>query len=193
MMAPTHRLGAAAGWLGGCLLANPGHVATFCGALLAAISGPQCDLDNLATWSRVRTRYSRKRQPVRYWLTRMGARFRKHPVKYRIALFLSVFGRHRLGPSHSVIIAALVGLFLTAPWTQWPAWPWWVGPAIALGLASHIGLDLMNRSPVAVTWPVGEPVKGLGIRVGKAAEELLIRPVLGLAVLGLAWLIIRGG
>jgi hypothetical protein len=192
VLGPTHRLGGAAAWLGACLLVHPSPAAEAGGAVVAFLAGPQCDLDCLGTWSRTRRRWSKKRQPIRHHLSKWGATFRAHPVRYRIALLLSIWGKHRDGPAHSIYVVPLAGLVLMLPRLWLPAWPLWLGAAVAVGLLSHIALDLVTKGRTRVTWPWGKPWEGLGIRVGKATEVLAVRPVLGAAVLGFAWLIVRG-
>ena len=157
------------------------------GALLAAAAAPQCDLDNLGCWSKP-GKPKRKDKPVRWALSKVGFATHRHPVKYRIALILAEFGPHRRGPAHSVITALVLGVLLSLPMLAWHPWPWWIGPAVACGLISHIVLDLMNEEPVKVAWPFGPLVYGLGIKVGGAAEILGIRLLSYAATLGLLWL-----
>jgi hypothetical protein len=175
-------------WSGAALvLGAPAPVAVG-GATLAAVAAPQCDLDNLGAWSRVTKSPKRKEKPVRWALSKVGVATHRHPVRYRIALILTAFAPHRQGPAHSVITAAVAGVLLTLPMLAWPVWPWWTGAAAATGLISHIVLDLANEDPVRVFYPFGPLVYGLGIKVGKAWEILVIRPGCYAAALGLLWL-----
>jgi membrane-bound metal-dependent hydrolase YbcI (DUF457 family) len=171
----THSAFGAACWLGGAYLARAGHVAEAAGAVAAAVAAPWCDIDNVGAWG------SRRKGAL-------GVRWRKHPVRYRVALAVSVFGKHRQGPAHSLLVAPLLGVLAALPHARWAWWPLWAGAAISTGLASHILLDLANKRPVRLLWPWDLEAGGLGVPVGGAAELLLVRPLLLAALIGEGWL-----
>jgi hypothetical protein len=183
----THTAFAADSWLAFTLAwPHPSALAIVGGAALAGAAAPWCDLDLPAAWGGAR-RYSRRRAPVRSFLSRYGLypRFRAHPVKYRVSQAVALAGhRHRDGAAHSLVVAAALGLagaaallLSPAPWS----YLWWAAPALALGLASHPVLDLGNTYPVRLFWPFGPLFLGLGwTRVG-GPRELRLRGLLYLA------------
>jgi membrane-bound metal-dependent hydrolase YbcI (DUF457 family) len=187
MNGPTHMAFGAACWLGGCLVLHAPSIPAITGAILAALAAPQCDLDNLGAWSKM-SKPRRKDHPIRWTAAKLGVPTRKHPIRYRIALALAEFGPHRQGPAHSLITVGLVGVLLALPVLAVSWWPWTVGAAVACGLVSHIVLDLANDKPVRILWPLPLLVYGLGVKVGRFWEVMVIRLGCYAAVLGLAWL-----
>lgn len=150
------------------------------GGVAAALAAPLPDLDNVGAWA------ARHKGAF-------GVRWRKHPVRYRLALLLAAFGQHRQGPAHSLLVAPLLGLALVAPVGRWPWWPWWLGVAVSVAVVSHILIDLLNKRPVKALWPWDAEVGGLGVPVGGTVEMLLIRPLLLAALIGEGWLTFRHG
>lgn len=180
----THVLGGATAWLGVCALATPGPLPLLAGTAVAALAAPWCDIDNLGAWRRRRkrgiyrtTRRRRGHRPrSRYRLQLI--RWRKHPIRSRVAWLVSLLGEHRQGPCHSLLCLPLPGLAALIPILWIAAWPLWIPLAVMAGLASHILLDLANKKPVRLLWPLPLEVYGLGVLVGGATERWLVRPVL---------------
>lgn len=193
MNRPTHVAGGCAGWLGVSLLVHPSALAILAGTVLAGAVAPLNDIDNLGAWSRRKKRgiFKARRRGKTYRRVQL-VRWRRHPVKSRLSWLITLLGKHREGPCHSLLIVVPFGLAFLLPvlWLTW--WPLWLGPAVAVGLASHVGLDLLNERPVKVFWPFPLLVYGLGLRVGKVGETRLIRPLCMAAVPVLFWLTIRG-
>jgi hypothetical protein len=188
----THMMGGAAGWLALSLAAHPSAVAVVGGSVTAALAAPWADIDNPGAWS-ARRRYSKRRQPVRHRLSGWGwwPSFHRHPVKMRVSRFVAMFGRHREGPAHSLIVAAVLAVAgLGVVFAFAPA-VWWLPLAVGIGLGSHILLDRLNERPVRWVWPFGRGGCLSLIRVGGPGEALLGVGLVGvLAVEG--WATVRG-
>ena len=192
MNAPTHMAGGAAGWLGLAAVIHPAPVALLGGVIAAAVAAPECDLDNVGAWQRRKKRGIRVTgKPGHRRLRIQVIRWRSHPVRSRLSRLLGMFGQHRQGPAHSLFTPAAfaVASLAAAAVTGW--WPWWIGVAVAVGLATHILLDVLTKRPVRIWWPrQGNYRLGL-MKVGGTGEALVLLALV-LAVAGLGWLTIRG-
>src|SRR5215831_6195967 len=149
MRSPTHSLGGATLYVAACVLLPVPASAVAGGAIIAALAAPLPDLDNLGTWSR-HVRYSRRKHPVRYWLTRFGlwSPGPKHPFKRAISWVLTRLGTHRRGPAHSLLggVLAAAAAAWPAAWLTW--FPLWIPAGVLAGCWSHLLLDLANERPV---------------------------------------------
>ena len=191
---PTHSVFAAACWAGGCAITHPGPAILTAGALTAATVAPWPDIDNLGAWSRRKRRRITVRQRRGHTIPAVKVRvirWRKHPVKSRVSRLVCLFGDHREGPCHSLLILAATAALFAAPMLWLPWWPPWLPAATATGLCSHPILDLMNRRPVRIFWPLGRLWYGLGIRVGGPGEAITAL-TLTTALIPLAWLALGG-
>lgn len=78
---------------------------------------------------------------------------------------LQFFTKHR-GMVHSLIFGLIISLLI--------AWlSRWAGFAFFVGFASHLFLDSLTKSGVAIFWPLSKKRFGFGIKSGGIFEEIL--------------------
>jgi LexA-binding, inner membrane-associated putative hydrolase len=174
----THCWAAAAATLMAGALVGAPVLAVAGGTAAAVIVAPWCDIDNRGSWARRKRRQLSLRRTGRgknrRWRLKMQViRWRKHPLKSRLSWLVSLFGPHRRGPTHSLLILIPAGLACSIPVVFIPWWPVWLGPAVAIGLASHPLLDLCNVKPVQLLWPLPHLYRGLGLAVGGPGETFI--------------------
>lgn len=153
MRAATHCAGAVLAALGVSLAVRPGAASVLGMAGMAFLSAPWPDLDNLGTWSR---RRKLGKGPLARQFT-----VRRHPAKRVASWVVTRFGSHRRGPFHSLVGGLIAAGAWAVPAAFWPAWPLAWPAGVLIGWWSHLALDLTNRQPIALLWPLPGLVHGL--------------------------------
>lgn len=150
MRAATHQLGGVTAWAGLCAVARPAAAVVIGGCLIAGVTAPLPDSDNLGTWARRRRKRKRRRGQFR---VQVLPNRKAHPARWLLARFLTEFGTHRRGPCHSLTGGVMFAALWCLPAAWNPVWPLWTALAALTGWWSHLALDLANEDPVMLLWP----------------------------------------